>query len=1679
MCIRDSGMARVWIALLLGCFTPTAHCTTVHVTSSANPGGDGSSGNPFDTLSAAVADGADSIILGSGTFNLGTTTISGGSRSIKGSGSSVLSTTAPGAHLNIRGAATVALTDLRFLNGSGVNGGAIQSTEGSTVTVERCQFDANLASQSGGAIFADSGSVTVLSSAFRNNKVRSNQLEAEAYGGAIAMVGASFGTIVVNTSEFSNNTVTSPVGSLGGGIAAHGASAPLHVHQCSFRYNTALYGGAVSVSSSPASNVLHNVTFDGNRAEDVANGDHSPAYGGAAHFRNSTAALTHAQFSSNQAETGGGLLARSSSQVACSSCTFTSNRALKFGGGVASQSSSRLSLSGCSVSNGTALKGGGVYVQKAAYTCTDTNYSSNTASETAGFMYLVHTTSVLVSNATVTANMATSGVGGGALYSDTAHAGAVKFAGTTFSANQAPAGPGGAVVLYGDWSTNYEFDRCTLSGNTALQRGGAMALWSTRGVISRSTFERNVVGAAELGSAVYMAAGSTMGIREDSIFRNHLDSTGSPVLAIENASPVLSATTFTRNAGQGSVVAVIEGANPSFEFSYFTHNTGLSSAPSAALLLNGAGNTTLTNCTFSDNRSPGGPALIVGVRASAVLRGCTLEKNVGTNGGALMVNSTLAAVLVQSSRMLHNSASGHGGAIYLSTGARCSVLDSQFTNNTATSEGGAVFAGVSAAVQVQHSGFTLNRAGFGGGLSFSEGAKQLSSWPMQADSSFNANHAEYAGGASFWHIGAPTDTLQTCTSCTYSSNTVGQAGYGPDHASDISSVAYPNSSQHAFVPGVPSDEASFYLDVLDRFSQRVVSPAGSGVQCALNWGSTVNQFAGDTVRYSVRGVVTFPAVRIAAAVDSSVPNSFNCTYARCSPADSSVFQRAVDVSGTVKVRVCQVGQYKDMETVLVTDASTGLKNLQETGRVKNCLSCPRGKFSQELGVSECQACPLGAVCPGGDQLVPKEGYWKPNPGYGSVYKCSKDGCLGGANSTCKSGYHGKVCGVCDAKHAAFAHSCQDCSAGNGGLILYIPVGSLVFCLLVGGYLSRESKKDAKAKHFFISCYKQKLHGMAMTAVSFCQVLALIVFTISGVPWPDEFRSFVAVLRFSQLNLFDILPLECYLDHLTFYHSLICSFGFPLTVLLYNGVYLWLELRQHPMPVGEVTASVTTEMNELERSAHSPRESTHTDYDSEEVTETFDDSDSDEYYDSDSDGESPTVSTQVKDTRSAPQKQRDSIIGDRLKCVLVWSFALYPGTCSQALHVFFCREIDGAEWLVADVTQQCFGAQWSPWATFSGAMVLVFLVGLPLSSMLWLKLNKARHTDHSFQRRYGTLYTMYRPEQWYALSTDCLRKLLMVGVIVFFSPGSVTQTAMAFIMAYFFTMYHIKFQPYMDAAVNRMQLISESTLAATLFSGLGLQAHLCKDEGGVSAMIMTVFLIMSNLCAGVMIVWLIGQYLFKQSKDIQGTRKAVMAWDQMVVGGGWRQWRLLFLSDSLESDQDTTYSSNSSAEDSDDSDESLEFDSTHGMFGHAVAAAANPLAFKSDEAPEYEKHNVGASNCSAVAPSNEFSKQDPEPISKRHGRSLQDIIQARNSRNASTAGGAECRQGLSQKQSDEVQGGHRDALPSELSMFDQSASSSHAGIDGNESDVSAPLTPRRRRASQRRGKGEDDGPGIQI
>ena len=343
----------------------------------------------------------------------------------------------------------VTFDDCTFAYNEGQYGGAISMEGGDhtpVVTVKDCHFlkckTPTDASNQGGAIMQDAGTLTVTGSTFDGCSSKDGGVYSIASGSA-SFTNCDFGKTERNGA------------SAGGGcIYTFNSSAPTFTNCTISGYGWT--GGGISTS-----------------------GSSHPSFSG----------CTIKGCSCNE---GGAIYVASTSQPTFTNCTISNNSSTKNGGAIATKATSSTTLTGCTVSGNTGAYGGAIFTDaESSLTIDGGTYSGNYA-KGGGLVNQSSTSNFTIKgNALIKENYATSGHGGAILMGST---GNLVCENSTFEGNynNTSSGAWGGAIGTTENGT-FTITGCTFTGNHCKYLGGpAINLQNAiNGTISGCTFTGN------------------------------------------------------------------------------------------------------------------------------------------------------------------------------------------------------------------------------------------------------------------------------------------------------------------------------------------------------------------------------------------------------------------------------------------------------------------------------------------------------------------------------------------------------------------------------------------------------------------------------------------------------------------------------------------------------------------------------------------------------------------------------------------------------------------------------------------------------------------------------------------------------------------------------------------------------------------------------------------------------------------------------------------------------------------------------------------------------------------------------------------------------------------------------------------------------------------------------------
>ena len=229
------------------------------------------------------------------------------------------------------------------------------------------------------------------------------------------------------------------------------------------------------------------------------------------------------------------------------------------------------------------------------------------------------------------------------------------------------------------------------------------------------------------------------------------------------------------------------------------------------------------------------------------------------------------------------------------------------------------------------------------------------------------------------------------------------------------------------------------------------------------------------------------------------------------------------------------------------------------------------------------------------------------------------------------------------------------------------------------------------------------------------------------------------------------------------------------------------------------------------------------------------------------------------------------------CALLYLF--YPTSCSQAFELFRCHRVGGELYLFADLEEPCWeGRHLAVAVVLGGAQLLLYVAGLPLSALFFMRRNRETLHGHVPKFRYGLFFLEYRKERWYWEIVVVLRKAAVVALGVFGDGGTSaeSQAHSALLLLALCGALQAVAGPFPSTSRHRvlsvLEMSSLGVLWLTMWSGLLYFRERAQE------VLLSVFVV--GLNAAFMIALLsklLGEYANELRKSNNPTAQKVLQW----------------------------------------------------------------------------------------------------------------------------------------------------------------------------------------------------------
>ncbi|GJP80238.1 hypothetical protein CLOP_g10471 [Closterium sp. NIES-67] len=874
-------------------------------------------------------------------------------------------------------------------------------------------FVENQAGQ-GGALYADTGRITLLNCLFLRNGDHANS----SLGGAIT----SRGRTVIDNCSFVDNKAQDE-----GGALHFLPYDNLTIANSLFQRNSVLKqnGGAINVYAGTGAVRVVNTTFVNNTAES--------SKGGAVYSESVSITFDNVTLDGNKAGLQGGAVAvyASSSdgvptEASFLSCRFVRNEAVLGGGAIYSGLSMRMRMQACVVeaNNSTGL-GGAVLVQEfSRVDMTRTLCQGNIALTGGACLSLLANAQATVTDSVLQGNEGGS-EGGAARISGSAH---LSLLSSSVSRNTAAWG--GAVWVEMGASLIID-NRTMLAGNRAQYLGGTVYATHVSRVEVRggSVFRDN---SALHGGALVVGAEARVSA-SDCAFENN---TLSAILFQGFSQGSLRNCSFSRNsnaAGRGGAMLVGDRTTVAVHSCHFAKNWA---ALGGAVSTEGGPYLTINGSHFTRNIAQIGAGVALAGTTSFAMGDSVFSGNNATKAGGGVAVLEQVTGEITGSRFAGNYAVVGGAGVYL---LRSAAADSP-QGSASAREKRAKRARNSRRIALASSSSSSSRmreTAATGGASTPNGTTSSSSASLQSTNQvlcrglvFDGNSAMDAHGVAFFEASYSPDLRSACGDCLMLQPPDTQGSMPADFYLTWPGAAASSKEtggSFSVVGAMGSMLTGLQVVVVDQFGN-VVSKDDS----ALARVSPDSRISGSLRGTAQAGIITVPpiAVRVSPA-DALQPIPLTVTV-------SSITNAFPDFSHPFNISFCPAGQYFDGESFSCQDCPVGHWCAPGQGME----TCPDGTFTfypNAVSEDECTPCDDDSLdCRYGTMQIDYQNWLDPASlnSTPTTYACLlTNGCSGttytGPNTTqCAVGYNNTVamCSLCADGYYLVLQFCEQCTS---------------------------------------------------------------------------------------------------------------------------------------------------------------------------------------------------------------------------------------------------------------------------------------------------------------------------------------------------------------------------------------------------------------------------------------------------------------------------------------------------------------------------------------------------------------------------------------------------------------------------------------------------------------------------
>ena len=191
----------------------------------------------------------------------------------------------------------------------------------------------------------------------------------------------------------------------------------------------------------------------------------------------------------------------------------------------------------------------------------------------------------------------------------------------------------------------------------------------------------------------------------------------------------------------------------------------------------------------------------------------------------------------------------------------------------------------------------------------------------------------------------------------------------------------------------------------------------------------------------------------------------------------------------------------------------------------------------------------------------------------------------------------------------------------------------------------------------------------------------------------------------------------------------------------------------------------------------------------------------------------------------------------LSAVLLITFLVYAQVSSILFQTFACEYLeDGKLYLRADYRIKCDSVKHKKLQVYAGFMVMIYTVGIPLfyATLLFkdrdvMISSKTRPNNCSGIVTTSSLWEPYKPSVFYFEVIECIRRVALAGVVVFFNPNTASQIAVTLTLTFVFIIISEILDPYLSKWDTWLSRIGHVVVVASVYVALLLRVDVSTER----------------------------------------------------------------------------------------------------------------------------------------------------------------------------------------------------------------------------------------------------------